>query len=153
MPDAGNKAPDFTLPDQNGTIHSLADYTGKWVVLYFYPKDNTPGCTKEACSFRDNMARVTSENAVVLGVSADSVQSHGKFAQKHDLPFPLLSDEEKTVLEAYDVWKEKNMYGRKSMGIVRTTYLINPEGVIAKVWKQVKVDGHTDQVLEAIAQV
>ena len=150
MPDVGAKAPDFSLPDQTGAIHSFKDQKGKWVVLYFYPKDDTPGCTKEACSFRDNLARVTAKGAVVFGVSADSVASHAKFADKFELSFPLLSDEDKSVIQAYDVWKEKNMYGKKSMGIVRTTYLIDPEGVISKVWKRVKVEGHTDEVLEAI---
>lgn len=149
--DTGDRAPDFSLTDQNGTTHSLKDYAGKWVVLYFYPKDDTPGCTKEACSFRDNLGTVAGKNAVVLGVSADSTDSHRKFADKYELPFPLLSDPEKAVIEAYDVWREKTMYGKKSMGIVRSTFLINPEGTIEKVWRNAQVDGHTEQVLAAIS--
>ena len=151
MPDVGDKAPAFALEDQNGVTHNLADYVGKWVVLFFYPKDNTPGCTKEACSFNENLPEVDSKNAVVFGVSADSVSSHVRFAEKFSLGFPLLSDSDREVIQAYDVWKEKNMYGKKKMGIVRTTYLIDPDGVIANVWRKVKVDGHTQQVLDAIA--
>jgi thioredoxin-dependent peroxiredoxin len=151
MPDIGDKAPDFKLDDQSGKTHSLNDYAGKWVVLYFYPKDNTPGCTKESCSFNDNLSSVSEKNAVVFGVSADSVASHEKFATKYGFGFPLLSDPEKEVIEAYGVWQEKNNYGKKSMGIVRTTYLIDPDGNIAQVWRKVKVDGHTEQVLAAIA--
>ena len=151
MPDVGTAAPQFTLHDQDGNQHTLADYKGKWVVLYFYPRDSTPGCTKEACSFRDNLARVTGKHAVVLGVSADTVESHLKFTNKFELTFPLLSDTDKTTIQDYDVWKEKNNYGKKSMGIVRTTYLINPEGIISHIWNKVKVDGHTDEVLAQIA--
>lgn len=151
MPDVGDKAPAFALEDQNGVTHNLADYAGRWVVLFFYPKDNTPGCTKQACSFNENLPEVDSKNAVVFGVSADSVDSHGKFAEKFSLGFPLLSDPDREAIQAYDVWKEKNNYGKKKMGIVRTTYLIDPDGVIAHAWNKVKVDGHTQQVLDAIA--
>ena len=113
MPTKGDNAPDFSLADQNGAVHTLKQYAGKWVVLYFYPKDDTPGCTKEACSFRDNLGAVTKKGAVILGVSGDSTASHRKFADKYDLPFPLLSDPDKAVINAYGVWKEKNMYGKK----------------------------------------
>lgn len=151
MPNVGDIAPDFTLFDQNDAEHTLSDYRGKWVVLYFYPKDDTPGCTKEACSFNENLGAVEEKGAVVFGVSADSTASHTKFANKYSLQFPLLSDPDRSVIEAYGVWKEKNMYGKKSMGIVRTTYLINPDGKISHIWNRVKVDGHTREVLEAIA--
>lgn len=150
MPEIGDMAPDFTLTDQNGDTHSLADYAGKWLVLYFYPKDDTPGCTKESCSFNENLGAVKKKNAAVLGVSADDTKSHQKFADKYGLSFPLLADTEKQAIQAYGVWKEKNMYGRKSMGIERSTFLIDPEGRIAQVWRKVKVDGHTQQVLDAI---
>lgn len=151
MPDIGQKAPSFQLKDQTGKTHRLEDYKGRWVVLYFYPKDDTPGCTKEACSFQDNIAAVQQKNTVVLGVSVDDVTSHGRFAKKHGLTFPLLADPDKQAVGAYDVWKEKNLYGKKTMGIVRTTYLIDPQGAIAKVWRKVTVEGHTDEVLAAIA--
>ena len=150
MPEIGDMAPDFTLTDQNGGTHSLADYAGKWLVLYFYPKDDTPGCTKESCSFNENLGAVKKKNAAVLGVSADDAASHRKFADKYGLSFPLLADTEKQAIQAYGVWKEKNMYGRRSMGIERSTFLIDPEGRIAQVWRKVKVDGHTQQVLDAI---
>ena len=148
--ETGDIAPDFSLVDQNGATHRLKDYAGKKVVLYFYPKDDTPGCTTEACSFRDSMPTVAGKNAVVLGVSGDSVNSHRKFADKYELPFPLLSDPDKAVLQAYDVWQEKTNYGKKSMGVVRSTFLVNPEGRIEKVWRNVKVDGHSEDVLSAI---
>jgi thioredoxin-dependent peroxiredoxin len=146
----GEKAPLFTLPTGDGKILSLKDLRGKNVVLYFYPKDNTSGCTKEACSFQENLSALKKKGAVVLGISADSVASHGKFAAKYDLGFPLLSDEKKEVLKAYGVWKEKSMYGRKYMGIERTTVLIDVEGRISKVFSKVKVDGHTEEVLAAL---
>ncbi len=152
MPNVGDVAPDFTLVDQNGTEHTLSNYRGKWVVLYFYPKDDTPGCTKEACSFNENLGAVEEKGAVVFGVSADSTDSHTKFANKYSLQFPLLSDPKRSVIEAYGVWQEKNMYGKKSMGIVRTTYLIGPDGKVAHVWDRVKVDGHTREVLDAIGE-
>ena len=126
----GTKAPDFTLPDQNGEMHSLKDYRGKKVILYFYPKDNTAGCTKQACGFAELYPQFREKGAVVLGVSKDSVASHKKFEEKYGLPFTLLSDTEKEVIQAYDVWKEKKNYGKVSMGVVRTTYLINEEGII-----------------------
>jgi thioredoxin-dependent peroxiredoxin len=148
--EAGNVAPEFSLEDQHGKSHNLKDYRGKWVVLYFYPKDDTSGCTKEACGFRDSRSSFDEKNAVVLGVSADTVQSHEKFANKYDLPFPLLSDPDKTAIEAYNVWQEKNMYGKKRMGIVRSTFVIDPDGNVAKAWYKVKVAGHTEQVLEVV---
>jgi len=146
----GKKAPDFKLKNQNGEIVSLSDYKGKNVVLYFYPKDNTSGCTAEACSFRDDFPKFEKNDAVILGVSPDSVVSHKKFEQKYNLNFNLLSDEEKKVIEKYHVWKEKNMYGRKYMGVERTTYIINPDGKIKKIFRKVKVNGHNNEVLEAL---
>ena len=150
MLEEGKKAPDFKLKDQDGKIISLRDYKGKNVVLYFYPKDDTPGCTKEACSFRDELPRFGKIDAVILGVSPDSVDSHKKFAQKFELPFTLLSDENKKVVEAYDVWKEKNNYGKKYMGVERTTFVIDKEGKIKKIFNKVKVDGHSEEVMEAL---
>jgi len=150
MPAVGQKAPSFDLKDQTGKTHRLEDYRGKWVVLYFYPKDDTPGCTKEACSFRDNISAVRKKNAVVLGVSPDDMASHRKFADTFTLNFPLLADPDKKVIQAYDVWKEKNGYGKTHMGIQRATYLIDPQGNVAKVWPKVSVDGHTEEVLAAI---
>jgi len=150
MPAIGDLAPDFALEDQNGTTVRLADYRGKHVVLYFYPKDDTPGCTKEACGFRDDYAKFTSKNVVILGVSPDDPKSHKKFVDKYELPFTLLADTEKAVCQAYDVWKEKNMYGRKSMGVERTTFLIDPVGKIVKIFPKVKVDGHIEAVMAAI---
>jgi len=146
----GDKAPQFSLPTGDGKTISLKDLKGKKVVLYFYPKDNTSGCTKEACSFQENLSAVKKKGAVVLGVSADSVASHAKFATKYDLSFPLLSDEKKEMLKAYGVWKEKSLYGRKYMGIERTTLVINEDGKIAQIFPKVKVDGHTDEVLAAL---
>ena len=146
----GDKAPDFSLPSTDGNILSLNNFKGKKVVLYFYPKDDTSGCTKEACSFRDNLARVKKKGAVLIGVSADSVNSHKKFTEKYDLSFPLISDEEKSMIKAYGVWKEKSMYGRKYMGIERTTFVIDEKGKIAHIFSKVKVDGHTDEVLEVL---
>ncbi|RMD49124.1 MAG: thioredoxin-dependent thiol peroxidase [Ignavibacteria bacterium] len=146
----GNKAPAFTLPDDKGEKVSLKDFLGKKVVLYFYPKDNTSGCTKEACDFRDNMPELGKLNAVVLGVSPDSVESHQKFKAKHDLPFTLLSDTEKKVLEKYGVWQEKSMYGRKYMGVVRTTVVIDEEGRIVKIFPKVKVNGHVEEVKKVL---
>lgn len=150
MPVAGELAPDFALNDQNGTTVRLSDFKGKQVILYFYPKDDTPGCTKEACGFRDEYAKFTDNGTVILGVSPDDEKSHKKFVDKFELPFTLLADTDKTVCQAYDVWKEKNMYGRKSMGVVRTTFVIDPDGKIAKVFPNVKVDGHIAKVLESI---
>jgi peroxiredoxin Q/BCP len=146
----GDSAPDFTLSDETGTTHSLKEARGKSVVLYFYPKDDTPGCTTEACGFRDNFARVKSKGAVVWGVSPDNAKSHQKFKDKFELPFPLLADTEKTVCVVYGVWKEKSMYGRKYMGVERSTFLIGPDGKIKALWRKVSVTGHVDEVLKAI---
>ncbi len=146
----GDKAPDFSLPSMDGSLVSLKDLRGKKVVLYFYPKDDTPGCTKEACSFSENLARVKRKGAMVFGVSADKVKSHQKFADKYDLAFPLLSDENKEMIKAYRVWKEKSFMGRKYMGIERTTFIIDEQGKITHIFPKVKVDGHTDEVLNAL---
>ncbi|HKW42956.1 MAG TPA: thioredoxin-dependent thiol peroxidase [Thermoplasmata archaeon] len=147
----GDPAPDLSLPADDGRLVSLKDLGGKKVVLYFYPKDDTPGCTKEACSFRDNLNRVTTNGAIILGVSRDDQKSHVKFKEKYHLNFPLLSDVDGKVTEAYGVWKEKNLYGRKYWGIERTTFLIDENGKIAKIWPKVKVEGHTDEILAALA--
>ena len=144
----GEKAPAFTLVDDSGKKVSLKDFKGKKVVLYFYPKDLTPGCTVEACDFRDISALLKKKKAVVLGVSKDSVTLHGKFRDKHELNFPLLSDEEGKVCETYGVWQEKSMYGKKYMGIARTTFIIGTTGKIEKIFEKVKVKGHTEEVLE-----
>ena len=146
----GSKAPAFTLMSQDGTKVSLKDFAGKKVVLYFYPRDMTPGCTKEACSFSENIDKLKKAGAVVLGVSADSVSSHDKFREKYKLQFPLLSDPDKEVIQKYGVWQEKNMYGKKSMGIVRTTFLIDEKGNVAHIFNKVRVDGHTDAVLSKL---
>ena len=138
MLEIGTTAPDFTLPDQNGKLHSLSDYRGQRVILYFYPKDMTSGCTKQACGFGELYPQFREKGAVVLGVSKDSVASHKKFEEKYGLPFPLLSDPEKTVLQAYDVWKEKMNYGKITLGVVRTTYLIDKNGVIVRAMDKVK---------------
>ncbi len=146
----GDKAPDFSLPTGDGTTLSLKDLRGKRVVLYFYPKDDTPGCTSEACSFRDEIQVFEKKGAVIIGVSIDSVESHRKFAGKYDLPFTLLSDEKKVMVKAYGVWKQKNMYGKKYMGVERTTFVIDEEGRIAQIFRKVKVDGHTNEVLAGL---
>jgi peroxiredoxin Q/BCP len=150
MLDEGKKAPVFTLNNQDGKSVSLKDFYGKKVVLYFYPKDDTSGCTKEACSFRDGFPEFNNLNAVILGVSPDSVESHKKFAEKYNLPFTLLSDEPREIIEKYDVWKEKNNYGKKYMGVERTTFLIDENGMIKKIFPKVKVDGHDQELLEAL---
>lgn len=150
MLEVGKKAPDFALPDQDGNKVSLKDFAGKKVVLYFYPKDNTSGCTKEACNFRDDFPKFKKSSAVILGISPDSVNSHKKFAEKYNLPFILLSDEDKKVLEKYNVWKEKSMYGRRYMGVERTTYIIDENGKIKKIFNKVKVDGHNQEVIDAL---
>jgi len=142
------KAPDFNLPDQEGKLHKLSDYKGKWVLLYFYPKDDTPGCTKEACGIRDEFKNFKNLNIVVLGVSADSSESHKKFAQKYKLPFTLLSDESKKVLKKYGVWGKKKFMGKEYEGILRTSFLINPDGKIVKIYEQVKPDIHAKEVLK-----
>lgn len=150
MIDVGQPAPAFTLPAQTGAEVSLASLKGKAVVLYFYPKDDTPGCTKEACSFRDNWETLQEKGVVVLGVSPDTVASHQKFAQKHQLPFTLLADDGHRVAEAYGAWGEKNMYGKKMMGILRTTFLIGPDGLVKHVWKKPKTDIHAEEVLSKL---
>ena len=147
MLEVGTKAPDFTLPDQNGNVHSLSDYRGKKVILYFYPKDNTPGCTKQACGFAERYPQFTEKGAVVLGISKDSVASHKKFEEKYGLPFTILADPDLVVIQAYDVWKEKMNYGKVSMGVVRTTYLIDEEGKIAKAFDKVKAADNPEQML------
>ncbi|UPA22015.1 thioredoxin-dependent thiol peroxidase [Candidatus Peribacteria bacterium] len=147
IPAAGTKAPDFSLPDQNGEMHRLSDFHGQWIVLYFYPKDDTPGCTTEACAFRDSVHELTKRKVSVIGVSTDSVASHKKFADKYELPFLLLADTEKTVVEAYGVWGPKKMYGKEYMGILRTTFLIDPTGTIINVYENVQPDGHASQIL------
>ena len=146
----GNKAPDFTLPTHDGEKLKLSSLRGGPVVLYFYPKDDTPGCTREACGFRDAKAKFAKHRAVVLGVSPDSAASHAKFRTKYKLPFALLADEKHAVAEKYGAWREKNMYGKKSMGIARSTFVIDAAGKVVKVFKAVKPDGHDEQVLEVL---
>jgi peroxiredoxin Q/BCP len=146
----GDKSPDFSAATQDGQIVSLADLRGKNVILYFYPKDDTPGCTKEACGFRDAFKDFEKKGAVVLGVSTDSVKSHGKFATKFKLPFPLLADEDQKIVQAYGVWGEKMFMGRKYMGTHRVTFLIGPDGVLKKIWPSVKPEEHAAEVLAAL---
>jgi len=150
MLETGTKAPAFTLPDQNGQMRSLEEYRGQKVVLYFYPKDMTSGCTKQACSFGELYPQFREKGAVVLGVSKDSVSSHKKFEEKYGLPFTLLADPDLTVIQAYDVWKEKKNYGKVSMGVVRTTYLINEDGIIVKAFDKVKAAENPAQMLETL---
>lgn len=147
----GDKAPDFTLPDDNGNKVKLSALKGKPVVVYFYPRDDTPGCTKEACAFRDQKAALAKAGAQVLGISTDAVESHGKFRDKYQLNFPLLADVDHAVAEKYGAWREKVRFGKASMGIQRSTFLIGADGKIKKVWKSVSVDGHDQQVLDALA--
>ncbi|MFM8892930.1 MAG: thioredoxin-dependent thiol peroxidase [Planctomycetia bacterium] len=149
----GTKAPDFTLPAHDGTRFKLSSLKGRVVVLYFYPKDDTPGCTKEACGFRDTAAKFTRLGAVVIGVSPDGPDSHERFRAKFKLPFMLLADVDHTIAEKYGAWREKNMYGKKTMGIARSTFLIDPAGRIARVFKAVRADGHAEQVLAALAEL
>ena len=144
------RAIDFSLPDQNGKIHQLSNYKGKWVVLFFYPKDDTPGCTKEACGFRDGIVELKKLDVVVLGVSADSVASHKKFADKYHLNFPLLSDEKKEVIKKYGAWGKKKFLGKEFEGILRITYLINPQGEIVKKFEKVKPDIHAQEIINEI---
>lgn len=153
MLETGTKAPDFSLPDQDGVMHSLSRYRGKKVILYFYPRDNTPGCTKQACGFRDLYPQFTEKGAVVLGVSKDSVASHKKFQEKYQLSFPILSDTELQFIQAYDVWKEKKLYGKVSMGVVRTTYLIDENGIISKAFGKVKAAQNPEQMLEELNDI
>jgi peroxiredoxin Q/BCP len=146
----GAKAPDFKLSDDTGRVRKLSDFSGKVLILYFYPKDSTPGCTQESCDFRDNLNRLASSGAAVVGLSADSVESHRKFKEKHGLNFPLLSDPDHAALNAYGVWQEKSLYGRKFMGIVRSTFVIDGKGVVRAAFPKVKVAGHVDEVLAAV---
>ena len=146
----GDQAPDFELADQDGKVHKLADYAGQTVVLYFYPRDDTPGCTKQACSFRDDMDEIGAEGAVVLGVSTDTAESHQKFITKYELNFPLLVDTDAEVATRYGAWGEKTLYGRKSIGMTRATFVIGPDGVLSKVWKRAKAADHGQAVLKAL---
>ncbi len=149
----GDTVKDFSLPDQDGTIHSLSNYLGKWVVLYFYPKDDTPGCTKEACSFRDSFHELQKLGVVILGVSKDSVKSHKKFADKYNLNFPILSDESLDTIKAYDAWGKKKFMGREYDGIFRTTYLIDPKGKIAKVYEKVNPLVHAGEIIADLKSI
>jgi peroxiredoxin Q/BCP len=149
----GQKAPDFKLPDENGKLHKLSDYHGKKVVLYFYPADDTPGCTQEACNFRDDYLKYKAAGAVILGVSPDDEQSHEKFKKKFSLPFPLLADVGHKICELYGVWGEKSMFGKKYMGVIRSTFLIDAEGKIAEVYNKVSVAKHSQNVLKALDAV
>ena len=150
---AGDKAPDFTAKDQNGKTVSLKDFKGKKVVLYFYPKDFTPGCTTEACNLRDNYSDLKDAGMEVIGVSPDDEESHKKFEEKHELPFILLADPDKKIIDKYGVWGEKNMYGKKSMGLFRTTFLIDEKGVIYKIFKKPKTDIHSEEIMKASADL
>ncbi|MCY2934312.1 MAG: thioredoxin-dependent thiol peroxidase [Planctomycetota bacterium] len=150
MPVIGETAPPISALDQSGKTVNLSDFLGKTVVLYFYPKDDTPGCTKEACGFRDDYASFTNKGVVILGVSPDDTAKHKKFVDKYNLPFSLLADPEKVICQAYGVWKEKSMYGRTSMGVERTTFVISPEGKIDKIFAKVKVEGHISKVLDSV---
>lgn len=147
---AGDTPPDFELRDQDGNTHRLADYRGRTVVLYFYPRDNTPGCTKQACGFRDQHEAIGAEGAVVLGVSTDTAASHAQFREQHGLPFPLLVDEDAAVATAYGAWGEKTLYGRKSIGMTRSTFVIGPEGTLTKVWKRAKAADNAEAVLKLL---
>ena len=150
MIEVGSKAPDFKLPDQNGKIHTLSEFKGKRVILYFYSKDNTSGCTKQACGFAERYPRIREKGAVVIGISKDSVESHKKFEEKYDLPFTLLSDTELMAIKAYDVWKEKKSSGKVTMGVVRTTYLIDEKGIIVKAMDKVKAADNPQEMLEEL---
>ena len=151
MLEVGTKAPEFTLPDQNGEMHSLKDYRGKKVILYFYPRDNTPGCTKQACGYSERYPAFLENGVEIIGISKDSVASHKKFEEKHNLTFTLLSDKELEVIQAYDVWKEKKNYGKVSMGVVRTTYLIDEEGIIVRANDKVKAADDPENMLQEIS--
>ena len=148
----GERAPDFEIENQDGEMVSLSQYKGKYIVLYFYPKDMTPGCTKQACDFRDNYEQFSDLNTVVLGISPDPIERHEKFINKHDLPFPLLADTEKKVAEMYDVWKLKKMFGKEFYGVERSTFIIDSEGVLREAWRRVRVKGHIDKTLEYIKE-
>jgi peroxiredoxin Q/BCP len=153
LPALGSKAPDFNLADQTGKKHTLADYAGQWVLLYFYPKDDTPGCTTEACALRDNLPQFKKLSCIVLGVSTDTEKSHAKFVKKYDLPFTLLADTDKTLVEAYGVWGKKKFMGREYLGTKRISFLIDPQGRIAKVYEEVKPAVHADEVLADLAKM
>ncbi|WP_286810993.1 peroxiredoxin [Bacteroides sp. Phil13] len=150
MLEIGTKAPSFELPDQNGDMHTLEEYRGKKVILYFYPRDNTPGCTKQACGFGELYPQIMEKNAIVVGISKDSVASHKRFEEKYNLPFTILADPELTAIQAYDVWKEKTNYGKTSMGVVRTTYLIDEEGTIVQALGKVKTATNPAEMLEKL---
>lgn len=152
MLEEGTKAPEIVLNDKDGNEVKLSDFAGERVVVYFYPKDNTPGCTRQACAFRDEFEEYKALNIPVIGISKDSEASHTKFASKHELPFILLADPELKAIQAYDVWQEKKLYGKVSMGVVRTTYLIGADGIIEKVWKKAKPDTNAAEILEYIAK-
>ena len=151
MLEVGTKAPEFTLPDQNGEMHSLKDYRGKKVILYFYPRDNTPGCTKQACGYSERYPAFLEKGVEIIGISKDSVASHKKFEEKQNLKFTILSDKELEVIQAYDVWKEKKNYGKVSMGVVRTTYLIDEEGIIVRANDKVKAAEYPENMLQQIS--
>jgi peroxiredoxin Q/BCP len=153
MPMAGQPAPDFTLPDEHGTPHRLSDRRGRWTVVYFYPKDDTPGCTVEACAFRDATADLVAAGAAVWGISPDDAASHGRFRARFNLGFPLLSDRDHAVAEAYGAWVEKTRYGRTYMGIQRSTFLIGPDGRVARAWPKVTPEGHAVEVAAALAEI
>jgi peroxiredoxin Q/BCP len=150
VPEIGQPAPEIALPDEHGTTHRLSDRRGSWTVVYFYPKDDTPGCTTEACQFRDLTAELGARGAETWGISPDDATSHGRFRAKFDLPFPLLSDEDHTVAAAYGAWQLRQQYGREFMGIVRSSFLIDPDGRVAMAWPRVKADGHAAEVLAAL---
>jgi bacterioferritin comigratory protein len=150
MLEKGTKAPEFSLPDENGEIRSLADYKGKKLILYFYPKDNTPGCTKQACGFAELYPQFNEKGVEVIGISKDSVASHKKFKDKYSLPFTILSDTELETIKAYDVWKEKKLYGKTSMGIVRTTYLIDEQGIIIEAMDKVKAANNPEEMMDLV---
>lgn len=150
VPEAGDRAPDFALPDETGTLHRLSEQAPIWTVVYFYPADDTPGCTIESCQFRDLDPEIRAADAQVWGISPDGAASHARFRAKFDLPFTLLSDEDHAVATLYGAWQLKSMYGRESMGIQRSTFLVNPDGLIARAWPKVRADGHAAEVLAAI---
>lgn len=150
MVEINKKAPDFTLTADDGKKYSLNDFRGKKVILYFYPKDNTSGCTKEACNFRDNIKLFQKKNAVIIGISKDSIESHKKFKSKFNLPFHLLSDEALDAIKKYDVWKEKSMYGKKYYGVERSTFIIDEKGIVREIFRKVKVDGHIEEILDKL---
>lgn len=148
MLSVGTKAPTFTLKDQNGRAHKLSDYRGKWLVIYFYPKDNTPGCTKEACSFRDSIDVIRNTGAEVIGISKDTITSHAKFADRYNLPFPILADPQTSTIKKYESWGKKKLFGNEFFSTIRTSYIINPKGLIAKVYPKVSPNTHTQEIIK-----